>query len=797
MPPHQISCYLTPSGYKFLLLHPALGQDSVGGFFKDVAEVWVKLVLGGLWERESVVESKGFDDRLFPSLFFFLLATWEHGLFPLFAFFPFLAFLFMRQRNGRPSSRAGMVKVGKVKAEFTEYKNANVFTGTWNVNAKKMDPSTSLASWLFPPSTPSPPDIIAVGFQEIVDLNAVNVAVDSKASQRSLFWQDTILRTLSSNNRRYTLVQEVHLVGMLLCVYVQNKHLPHVSNVSCNTVGVGVMGVMGNKGGVSVRMTYYDSGICFVCSHFAAHRENVVGRNQDFHSIVSKTSFDVGPAVVKEGVASGSIGQWREGDEGKIGVMDHDVVWWLGDLNYRIDEGMGTEEVFEKAQRGDIETLRKHDQLNIERGNSNVFQGFSESILSFPPTYKYQPNTDLYECRPDKKLRAPAWCDRVLWHEADSGTVDCQVYERAELNISDHKPVMATFTCRIKNINTTKRADVYSEVMRSLDKRENQSLPKVDLDKVTIDFKSLYYDNKSMASITLTNTGTSNAHWRLVPKLEDEALCKEWVQVSPTFGLLVKGESCEINFSVQIDNETAMKLSNNDESLDDILILRLENGRDHYLTVSGKYARSCFGMGVRDLVLISEPVRDVPLDPKGRIDFEASHPPASLSVPKELWRIVDAISEKGLHEKDLFLTPGFAAEVKQIRECLDTNSDFGLFHIHSMAEVLVSFLASLSEPIVPSTLFPTLEIDQGNIMPWSRRFLEELPPIHYNCFVYIISFFREILLYSNSNNLSPAKLARVCTSCLIRSDEANRGGKGDRSRNMSLIFLHFLTTNSI
>lgn len=64
MPPHQISCYLTPSGYAFLLLHPPLSQDSVGGFFKDVGEVWVKLVMGGLWERESVVESKGFDDRV-------------------------------------------------------------------------------------------------------------------------------------------------------------------------------------------------------------------------------------------------------------------------------------------------------------------------------------------------------------------------------------------------------------------------------------------------------------------------------------------------------------------------------------------------------------------------------------------------------------------------------------------------------------------------------------------------------------------------------------------------------------
>ena len=135
-------------------------------------------------------------------------------------------------------------------------------------------------------------------------------------------------------------------------------------------------------------MTYYDSGICFVCSHFAAHRENVVGRNQDFHSIVSKTSFDVGPAVVKEGVASGSIGQWREGDEGKIGVMDHDVVWWLGDLNYRIDEGMGTEEVFEKAQRGDIEVRRGggvEECLRFEKRGKTSKLNLSSPPRALPP----------------------------------------------------------------------------------------------------------------------------------------------------------------------------------------------------------------------------------------------------------------------------------------------------------------------------------------------------------------------------------------------------------------------------
>ena len=44
-----------------------------------------------------------------------------------------------------------------------------------------------------------------------------------------------------------------------------------------------------------------------------------------------------------------------------------------------------------------------------------MFQGFEEGELNFLPTYKFIPGTDEYDNRPDKKLRPPAWCDRVLW----------------------------------------------------------------------------------------------------------------------------------------------------------------------------------------------------------------------------------------------------------------------------------------------------------------------------------------------------------------------------------------------
>lgn len=48
---------------------------------------------------------------------------------------------------------------------------------------------------------------------------------------------------------------------------------------------------------------------------------------------------------------------------------------------------------------------------------------------------RYQTGTDLYERRPDKKHRAPAWCDRVLWRSntGNDSHIQCRVYDRAEL----------------------------------------------------------------------------------------------------------------------------------------------------------------------------------------------------------------------------------------------------------------------------------------------------------------------------------------------------------------------------
>jgi phosphatidylinositol-bisphosphatase len=410
------------------------------------------------------------------------------------------------------------------------------------VNAKGKE--ESLEAWLcadWGPKAEHAPDIVAVGFQEIVDLNAVNVAVDNKTQQRSQFWVERLRSTLNSPRwtgndpaRGYILLTQRSMVGLLVCVFVKAAHQDRVRYVNSGQVGVGVMGMMGNKGGVSIRLQFYDSTVCFVCCHLAAHRENVTGRNADFANVFNKTTFEIGEDAIREVIRSGSLSHWNMGSS-SIGISDHDLIFWLGDLNYRIDETMPTDQVLASSEKGVLDEMRKLDQLNVERAAGRVFEGFQEGPLHFPPTYKYQPGTDVYEQRPDKKLRAPAWCDRILWAAQESSHVEQITYGRSESpNVSDHKPVYSTMRLVIKDVVQAKREAIYDELMKLLDRFENQTLPILGLDRVSLDFGEIRYGQSVTLPIQVTNTGNVVAQFRLVPKLDevrknsvDTSLCSQ------------------------------------------------------------------------------------------------------------------------------------------------------------------------------------------------------------------------------------------------------------------------------
>ena len=130
-------------------------------------------------------------------------------------------------------------------------------------------------------------------------------------------------------------------------------------------------------------------------------------------------------------------------------------------------------------------------------------------------------------------------------------------------------------------------------IMMIQDKYENQSLPMVGLDRIDLDFGDVRYDQKVTLPISITNTGKVVANFRLVPKLDEVSLCKPWMTVTPTYGMLIPGEApTTLDFTITIDNNTAHAVNTGREVLEDVIILRLENGRDYYITVKANYARS-------------------------------------------------------------------------------------------------------------------------------------------------------------------------------------------------------------
>lgn len=111
-----------------------------------------------------------------------------------------------------------------------------------------------------------------------------------------------------------------------------------------------------------------------------------------------------------------------------------------------------------------------------------------------------------------------------------------------------------------------------------------------------------------------------------------------------------------------VDNNTVHALNGGREKLEDILILHLENGKDYFISVSGKYLVSAFGNSLEFLVRTPNPVRTgLPVFAQPNPSLSARNPapptplPANetdqrLSIPKELWRMIDYIYKKGMRE---------------------------------------------------------------------------------------------------------------------------------------------------
>ncbi|KAK2985047.1 hypothetical protein RJ640_016967, partial [Escallonia rubra] len=249
----------------------------------------------------------------------------------------------------------------------------------------------------------------------------------------------------------YVRIVSKQMVGIYISVWVHRRLRRHIHNLKVSPVGVGLMGYMGNKGSVSISMSLFQTRLCFVCSHLTSgHKDgDVQKRNADVDEIIRRTQFSSifnidQPHTIPshEYVILLALEVMIENGPLRSASV-YSQIFWFGDLNYRIN--MLDTEVRKLVARKQWDQLLDSDQLCKELRSGHVFDGWKEGPITFPPTYKYEINSDRFvgeNPKEGEKKRSPAWCDRILW--LGKGVTQLS-YKRAEIQLSDHRPVSSAF----------------------------------------------------------------------------------------------------------------------------------------------------------------------------------------------------------------------------------------------------------------------------------------------------------------------------------------------------------------
>lgn len=123
-------------------------------------------------------------------------------------------------------------------------------------------------------------------------------------------------------------------------------------------VKTGFGGKIGNKGAVCVSFLLYNTTVCFVTSHLCAGQAatKCEQRNANVTEIQKRLQFNFFKSF-----------------------FDNDIIFWSGDLNYRVDLSYATARPF--AEKNSYQILLIKDQLTVQIYNRMV--GFFCVKLSF------------------------------------------------------------------------------------------------------------------------------------------------------------------------------------------------------------------------------------------------------------------------------------------------------------------------------------------------------------------------------------------------------------------------------
>ncbi|WIA30978.1 hypothetical protein OEZ86_001026 [Tetradesmus obliquus] len=462
----------------------------------------------------------------------------------------------------------------------------------------------------------------------------------------------------------YVQVVSKQLVGVYLTVWARKRTARHIRGVQTTSAATGFGGYLGNKGAVAVRLRVHDAGLLLVASHLASGdaEGDELRRNADVAEILRRCTFsaDQQPGQSLNGSTS-SNGHWGSSSS----ILEHDNVVWLGDLNYRLT--CSSDEARRLLRADKLEALLSYDQLTREMEAGHVFQGWREGPISFSPTYKYHLGCNVYSGEPlppgvamvravdssnsladsasdtaedsatagrdspsveKQKKRTPAWCDRVLW--LPGRQLYQLAYGRGEIAVSDHRPVAAAFLLEAHRYNRDAVQQLAEAARRNIDMSDNAARPRCLLHPNFIELQLLPFGVAASHTVSLSNEGATPARFYFVappkPRMsvdgqmcwdDNQPISPPWLAISPDQGKVAPGETVSITLTAFVSGggpaSAAAHIAANPppppapiNTLDTILILRLEDGADSFISCHGSLLPSCFGMDLDALLTLGD-----------------------------------------------------------------------------------------------------------------------------------------------------------------------------------------------
>ncbi|KAM0380542.1 hypothetical protein ACHAPK_001147 [Fusarium culmorum] len=336
---------------------------------------------------------------------------------------------------------------------------------------------------------------------------------------------------------------------------------------------------------------------------------------------------------------------------------------------------------------------------------------------------------------------------------------------------SDHKPITSIFTLDYDAIVPDLKAKIHAEVARELDRAENEGRPGITVvvegsegneDKI-VDFGGVLPLEKQTRHLTVANTGSVAATFSFVTKPttnEGDDAIPEWLKTSflsadeepqKSLGATVTldpGETALVLLELQVSAVPHFRALNEARAtIEEVLVLRVEDGRDHFIPVRGVWQPSCLGRSMAELIRIPDGgirkfVQDKGIE--GAISYDSA---VQCSAPKELFRLTEVVQtlvERSLAEATMLedevlpRDPGWPLESSTWRvgkddmqdakvklvSALDTDGSLldalplewpASFKLEVVCSILLLFLESLTDGLIPTHLWAKLSTSLPNV----------------------------------------------------------------------------------